>query len=49
MHAGTRTHTHAHTHTRAPGVDLMVRVVSMGSEDAEFKSHSVVELIPGGG
>ena len=30
-----------------PGVGLMVRVVGLGSEDAEFKSHSAVELIPG--
>ena len=29
------------------GVGLMVRVVGLGSEDPEFKSHSV-ELIPGG-
>ena len=31
-----------------PGVGLMVRVVGLGSEDPEFKSHSAVELIPGG-
>ena len=31
-----------------PGVGLMVRVVGLGSSDAEFKSHSAVELIPGG-
>ena len=31
-----------------PGVSLMVRVVGMGSLDPEFKSHSSVELIPGG-
>ena len=31
-----------------PGVGLMVRVVSLGSKDPEFKSHSAVELIPGG-
>ena len=30
------------------GVGLMVRVVGLGSEDPEFKSHLVVELIPGG-
>ena len=26
----------------------MVRVVGLGSQDPEFKSHSAVELIPGG-
>ena len=31
-----------------PGVGLMVRVVGLGSSDPEFKSHSAVELIPGG-
>ena len=31
-----------------PGVGLMVRVVGLGSEDPEFKSHSAVEVIPGG-
>ena len=31
-----------------PGVGLMVRVVDLGSKDSEFKSHSAVELIPGG-
>ena len=31
-----------------PGVGLMVRVVGLGSLDPEFKSHSAVELIPGG-
>ena len=31
-----------------PGVGLMVRVVGLGSENPEFKSHSAVELIPGG-
>ena len=31
-----------------PGVGLMVRVVGFGSERLEFKSCSVVELIPGG-
>ena len=31
-----------------PGVGLMVRVVGLGSFDPEFKSHSAVELIPGG-
>ena len=31
-----------------PGVGLMVRIVDLGSKDPEFKSHSVVELIPGG-
>ena len=31
-----------------PGVDLMVRVVGLGSEDPEFKSHLAVELFPGG-
>ena len=30
------------------GVGLLVRVVGLGSEDPEFKSHSAVELIPGG-
>ena len=31
-----------------PGVGLMVRLVGLGSQDPEFKSHSDVELIPGG-
>ena len=31
-----------------PGVSLMVRVVGLESSDPELKSHSVVELIPGG-
>ena len=31
-----------------PGVGLMVRVVSLGSSDPAFKSHSAVELILGG-
>ena len=31
-----------------PGVGFMVGVVGLGSENPEFKSHSVVELIPGG-
>ena len=31
-----------------PGVALMVRVVSLGSQDPEFKSHSAIELKPGG-
>ena len=31
-----------------PGVGSVVRVVGLGSHDPEFKSHSVVELIPGG-
>ena len=31
-----------------PGVGLMVRVVGFGSWGSEFKSRSVVELIPGG-
>ena len=31
-----------------PGVALMVRVVGLGSEGPEFKSHSDVELMPGG-
>ena len=31
-----------------PGVGLMVRVVGFGSSGPEFKSHSAVELIPGG-
>ena len=31
-----------------PGVGLMVRVVGLGSLGPEFKSCSVVELIPGG-
>ena len=30
-----------------PGVGLIVRVVGLGSQDPEFKSPSVVELIPG--
>ena len=30
------------------GVGLMVGMVGLGSEDPEFKSHSAVELIPGG-
>ena len=31
-----------------PGVGFMVGVVGLGSENPEFKSHSVVKLIPGG-
>ena len=31
-----------------PGVSLKVRVVGLGSLDSEFKSHSAIELIPGG-
>ena len=31
-----------------PGVGLRVRVVGLGSQDLEFKSHLAVELIPGG-
>ena len=31
-----------------PGVGFMVRVVGLGSSDAEFKSPLTVELIPGG-
>ena len=31
-----------------PGVGLMVMGVGLGSLDLEFKSHSAVELIPGG-
>ena len=31
-----------------PGVGLMAGVVGLGSEGPEFKSHSAVELIPGG-
>ena len=31
-----------------PGVSLTVKVVGLGSQHAEFKSHSAVELIPGG-
>ena len=31
-----------------PGVGFMVRVVGLGSDDPEFKSHSAVELMPGG-
>ena len=31
-----------------PGVGLMVRVVGLGLEDPEFKSHLAVELTPGG-
>ena len=27
---------------------MLARVVGLGSEDPEFKSHSAVELIPGG-
>ena len=30
------------------GVGLIVRVVYLGFKDPEFKSHSAVELIPGG-
>ena len=33
---------------RMLGVGLMVRVVSLGSYDPEFKPHSAVKLIPGG-
>ena len=35
-------------HWMLAGVGLMVRVVGFGSEGPEFKSHSAVELIPGG-
>ena len=31
-----------------PGVGLMVREVGLGFYNPEFKSHSAVELIPGG-
>ena len=31
-----------------PGVGFMVGVVGLGYENPEFKSHSAVELIPGG-
>ena len=31
-----------------PGVGLVARLVGLGSLDPEFKSHSAVELIPGG-
>ena len=31
-----------------PGAGLMVWVMGLGSEDPELKSHSAVELIPGG-
>ena len=31
-----------------PDVGLMVTVVGLGSKDPELKSHSAVELIPGG-
>jgi len=31
-----------------PGVGLMVRVVDLGAKVPEFKSHSAVQLIPGG-
>ena len=31
-----------------PGVGLTVRVVGLGSEDPELKSHSSIELISGG-
>ena len=31
-----------------PSVGFMVGVVGLGSENPEFKSHSAVELIPGG-
>ena len=31
-----------------PGVGLTVRVVGLGFKDPEFKSCSVVQLIPGG-
>ena len=30
------------------GVGLIVRVAGLGSSDPEFKSHLVVQLIPGG-
>ena len=35
-------------HNTMPGVGLMVRVVGLGSQDPEFKSHFAFELIPGG-
>ena len=31
-----------------PGVGLTVKVVGFGSQNHDFKSHSAVELIPGG-
>ena len=31
-----------------PGVGFMVGVVGLGSDNPELKSHSAVELIPGG-
>ena len=31
-----------------PGVDLMLRVVGLGSQGPKFKSRSADELIPGG-
>ena len=31
-----------------PGVGLIVRVAGLGSVGPEFKSHSAVELVPGG-
>ena len=31
-----------------PGIGVMVRVAGFGSLGPEFKSHSAVELIPGG-
>ena len=31
-----------------PGVDSLVRVVGLGSDDPGFRPHFAVELIPGG-
>ena len=31
-----------------PGVGLMVRMLGLGSQDPEFKSHSAVDLMLGG-
>ena len=36
------------SHLYMPGVGLMVRLVGLGFEDLELKSHFAVELIPGG-
>ena len=35
-------------HHILPGAGLMVRVVGLGSEDPEFKSHTALELIADG-
>ena len=47
-HAVDLTHLNLVKYTFMPGVGLMVREVAFGSEDPEFKSHSAVELTPGG-